>query len=355
MDRAYTKTIPLGKANVATMRTMSGQGQYIMFATKCNDVLKEARTFDAYWIPPDPEDDMTTVNTTIQSEGGQNNAPTGTPPTKIDWVLDEHPTDYDDDVRLGADVTPTQELLVWHYRLAHLPFKRLQLMARLGLMPTKLATCRVPECPACRYAKVTKIPWRTKGTQVRTKTINQPGQCVSVDQMESSDPGLIAQLKGTPTKSRYKYATVFVDQFSDLSFIFLQKTLSSEETVKAKLAFEAYAKLHGVHIRHYHADNGRFADNLFIRDVEQKGQSITYCGVNEHFQIGGAEKKIWDLQDLARMQLNHAKHGWRQAIDTSLWPYALRNACQVHNHTPRTGTDKTPLELFVNAPKNTRL
>jgi hypothetical protein len=43
--------------------------------------------------------------------------------------------------------------------------------------------------------------------------------------------------------------------------------MTSEETVKSKLAFEKYAASHGVHIKHYHADNGRFKDNLFLKSI----------------------------------------------------------------------------------------
>ena len=71
-----------------------------------------------------------------------------------------------------------------------------------------------------------------------TKMATQPGQIVSVDQLESNSPGLIAQLKGKLTQQRYKYDTVFVDQFSGYTFVYLQRRLTSEETVQAKHAFE---------------------------------------------------------------------------------------------------------------------
>ena len=68
-------------------------------------------------------------------------------------------------------------------------------------------------------------PWRTKGKHSKTRRVaTEPGQIVSVDQLESPMPGFIAQLKGILTKQRYKYATVFVDQYSQLSYtpIYLQ-------------------------------------------------------------------------------------------------------------------------------------
>ena len=40
--------------------------------------------------------------------------------------------------------------------------------------------------------------------------------------------------------------------------------LSSEETVQAKHAFERYTDLHNMSVKHYHADNAQFVDNLFI-------------------------------------------------------------------------------------------
>ena len=156
---------------------------------------------------------------------------------------------------------------------------------------------------------MTKRPWRTKPPkQPRGKsfTITSSGQCASVDQMEVREERFIAQLKGKLTTERYKYATFFIDQFSDLSFVFLQKSLTAEETVKAKLAFEAYSSTIGVNILHYHADNGRFIDNLFIDNIKQNNQSISFCGVGAHHQNGRAEKRIRDLRDSARKMLLHA-------------------------------------------------
>ena len=81
-----------------------------------------------------------------------------------------------------------------------------------------------------------------------SRVTTEPGQIVSVDQLESPTPGFIAQLKGTLTKQRYKYATVFVDQYSRLSYVHFQRTITSDETVQAKIAFERYLQERGVHI-----------------------------------------------------------------------------------------------------------
>ena len=179
---------------------------------------------------------------------------------------------------------------------------------------------------------------------------------MSVDQLESSTPGFIPQLKGKLTKQRYRAAMVFVDHFSGLSYIHMQWQLTSVETLEAKHAFEAFARRHYVKIKHYHADNGRFADNAFLEDITKKGQMISFCGVNAHFQNGIAEKRIRDLQEQARKQLLHAKARWPSAIEINLWPSALRNTNEIRNNLPNKPDRSSPIERFAKvnvAPKLT--
>ncbi len=97
------------------------------------------------------------------------------------------------------------------------------------------------------------------------------GQCVSVDQMISTQVGFIAQLKGTLTKNRYTAATIFVDHYSRLKYIHLMTKLTSEETIETKQAFEHFAEQHSIRILHYHCDNGQFADNAFKNSCSAKG------------------------------------------------------------------------------------
>ena len=122
--------------------------------------------------------------------------------------------------------------------------------------------------------------------------------------------------------------------------------MTLDETLQAKLAFEAYAKSHGVKVLQYHADNGRFADKAFRKSCEEQLQNMSFCGVNAHFQNGIAEKRIRDLQDGARTMLLHTQRRWPDAINTHLWPYAMRMANDVHNNSPLTNRQASPIELF---------
>ena len=167
-----------------------------------------------------------------------------------------------------------------------------------------------------------------------------------MDQLESTSPGFIAQLKQTLTQQRYRYATVFVDQFSLYNFVYLQKRVTSQETVMAKQAFEQFAEQHGVKIKHYHADNGRFADNAFIQDCHANRQSLSYCSVNAHFQNGKSERPIRDLQEQTRTSMVYAMNKWRKMVIINLLPYAMKHANDIANATKRKGQELSPLELF---------
>ena len=108
------------------------------------------------------------------------------------------------------------EMLRDHQRLGHISFDRIREMARQGLLPKRYVKCPTPACSACLYGKATRKKWRTK-TPTRgnlDKRATHPGAVVSVDQLESPTPGLIAQMSGFMTKQRYKCATVHVDQAS---------------------------------------------------------------------------------------------------------------------------------------------
>jgi hypothetical protein len=116
-------------------------------------------------------------------------------------------------------------------------------------------------CNDCCGAKATRKPWRGNGKmhiQRHLKKTPHPGEVVSVDQLESSIPQFIGQMTGRLTNQRIVASTVFVDHASDLSYVCHQTSMTSEETLKSKLAFEKFAASHGVNIKHYHADNGRF-------------------------------------------------------------------------------------------------
>ena len=357
-QQRFKRTIPLHRqgANVATIMTAPGYNRYQAFEAEIGGALQ---TYPANVISDDEGEDDPVVKPILEppwtelrpdpltTDFGEAPQPSDEPPVHV--IIDEEDTKYKD---------ASSEFLHWHHKLGHISPSKIREMAKQGRLPKRLATCKIPLCTSCLYGKATKRPWRGKPYAQpvdEQETITDVGQCVSVDQIESFTPGLIAQMKGTPTRDRYRCATVFVDHKSGLGYVHLQRSTGADETIQAKEAFERYALQHGVKVVHYHADNGRFAERKFRDHVDSRNQTISFCGVGAHFQNGVAERRIRELQESARAMLIHAKTRWPEAVNVHLWPYALRTANDVLNETWNLKRKVVPLEEFTQTPVQNHL
>ena len=257
--------------------TASGAWSFCAFyATVTKPETVQPNIFSTHIIPDKDDDESFQPKDPVESPSpdennqeksspqAQDSMAAGPQTTLIDLGLITHMIPEDQE---PTSLNPHDKLLRWHYRLGHLPFDHIKQLALKGQLAKRLLTSKKPFCSACQYGKMMKRLWRVKGDNKNaTKTATQPRQIVLVNQLESNSHGLITQLKGKLTQQCYKYAMVFVDQFSGYTFVYLQKRLMSEETVMAKHAFECSVEQCGVKILHYHTDNGRFADNAFITD-----------------------------------------------------------------------------------------
>ena len=244
-----------------------------------------------------------------------------------------------------------RNLMKVHLRCGHTPFGILKQAAKLGVLSSDILCKDNPPCPSCLYGKSVRRSWRTKATpRTIAPAATKPGDCVSVDQMVSSVPGLLAQNSGRLTRKRYKIATVFVDHASRLGYVHVHTSTDATEALEAKHAFETCARSYGIRVKRYHADNGIFNSREFLNDIEEKKQHITFCGVGAHHQSGIAEHRIRELTEMARTQLLHAMHNNPKAVNIHLWPYALRHASHIFNSFPRQSKNRSPLEIFTDGP-----
>jgi hypothetical protein len=158
----------------------------------------------------------------------------------------------------------------WHLKMNHLSFAKLKLMALQGNIPKQLATTELHFCPTCKYSKSMRNFWKYKNNNNKIEEATQEGQCVFVDSFQSSIASFAAHFKGIYTNKKYRISTVFIDHYSDLSYVFMQHDHTSSEISRVKIALEQFAKAFGVNIQYYHADNGRFADYEFINHEDYK-------------------------------------------------------------------------------------
>ena len=358
-DDKHHRTIPLTKgSNVGNLRLAPGYGAYNAFCTEAevNDDLDEENPICMPSVVSDDEDDFSDDEN--ESEEVYTSYRQVHPDKPREFVLsDKTPLPGEEPVRIEdeeEDRQPTNvaaEYLKYHIKYNHAPDNKIKEMARQGIIPRRLAKCDTPICTACMYGKATRRQWRHKipASSKEPETPTKPGEVVSVDQMVSHTPGLIAQMTGFLLRKRYRYATVFVDNFSDLSFVYFQKEASAQETIEAKEAFERYAKIRGIKVDHYHADNGIFKAEKFVQACRKNGQGLSFAGVNAHHQNGRAERRIRTLQEMTRTSLIHAKRRWDDAITTNLWPYALRVSNDAYNNTPslKDASRRTPHQIFT--------
>ena len=108
-----------------------------------------------------------------------------------------------------TSLSPRGELLRWHIRLGHLSFSKMINLMELGILPHKLLKIRPPMCACCKIGAMTKQRRRVKGGKYKNmRKANAPGECVSMDQIESRTLGFIGVLRGFITKKRYTCATI---------------------------------------------------------------------------------------------------------------------------------------------------
>lgn len=225
-----------------------------------------------------------------------------------------------------------QEFLSWHNRLFHMPFYRMHKLVKYGILPKRFIKIFDKGhsnlvCVSCQFGKQHRKPWRTKGSpggSIRKDTQTKPGDGTSVDQIVSAQPGLVPQMSGALTSDRIWGATIFVDHVTNYVYCHLMKALTLEETLLAKKAYEKLLSTMGHSVKHYRADNGRFHDQGFVKDVHDKDQTIDFCAVGHHGQNGIVENRNKEITNGARTLLLHGIRMWPQMIDSMFWPFALK-------------------------------
>jgi hypothetical protein len=188
----FTKTVRLDRdKNVAIMSTKPGIKRYTSFAATVQELEPVVSCFVAKGAPYEP-------GATVTDDEGSVNGSVGSASTSESSSSegeDEQPEQADFQSRPNVQGVSIErddplsndkdELYRLHLRAGHLSFSKIRAMARRGEVPRKLQYCESPVCAACQYGKATRKPWRTKHKGRSIKIATVPGECVSVDQLES--------------------------------------------------------------------------------------------------------------------------------------------------------------------------
>ena len=136
-----------------------------------------------------------------------------------------------------------QELMSWHHRLYHLPFRILFRLSSMGFLPKRFMECRdkPPLCVPCQFSAAYRCLWQTKGN--KSGSICRPEQTnprngVLLDNIVSDQPILITQMSGFITSHSFWGCTNFVDNVSEYVYVHLTRYLPLSETLLEKQASE---------------------------------------------------------------------------------------------------------------------
>jgi len=86
-------------------------------------------------------------------------------------------------------------MLIWHLRLNHLPFNKLNTMALQGRIPKLLLQAVKPLCPVCSSEKATRKPWKGTAVNKKHKDYKLARRFMSVDSYESAAANFAMKIK----------------------------------------------------------------------------------------------------------------------------------------------------------------
>ena len=258
----------------------------------------------------------------------------------------------------NANLSPSQkELLKWHYRLGHIGFNHVRWLIRSGAIscsnPKAVANCDPVKCVCCEYGTASRRATGSTVTRQREEREMElkkedllPGQRVSVDHYQSTQPGRVYTSRSDlNSKSNFVGGAIFVDHASGFIKVMHQVSLDAVETIKAKLFYEKEAWHDGVKIQAYHTDNGVFTSKAFMEELIRTNQRVRFSGSGAAHQNGVAERGILTVVSMARKMLLHAAMR-NPGIDPGHWPMAMDYAIWLYNHIPRMDSGLSPLELW---------
>ena len=139
-----------------------------------------------------------------------------------------------------------------------------------------------------------------------------------------------------------------MDSASNNVFVYLQKLLTTHETLEAKKAFEDYCASEGVVPQTYLSDNGAaFTSQQYTEELSKFSQISKFAGVGAHHHNAKAERAIRTIMSIARTMMLHAAIHWPDTADPALWPMAVKHAEYLFNRIPDPSTGLSPRDIFT--------
>ena len=139
----------LRKCRLPTIRFHAALQPTSSRTTKSQSSTTQHQTEDNFDWEENAPNDETTEERRVSNVHNSQTMATNTSdqvngPTVFDFYDMRSPAPIEDEETEQQNLTPAAELLCAHYKLSHLPFSQIRLMAANGHLPKRLIGCRVP-------------------------------------------------------------------------------------------------------------------------------------------------------------------------------------------------------------------
>ncbi|GJV55880.1 zinc finger, CCHC-type containing protein [Tanacetum coccineum] len=140
--------------------------------------------------------------------------------------------------------------ILWHARLGHVHFKRMQDMSKDGLIPA--FDMDTTKCETCMLTKITKKPFQNVKHETKVLELIHSDLC---------------DLHATPSMGNKKYFVIFIDYVSRFSYVYLLHT-KEEALDKFKVLKTEVELQQGSLIKRFRTDKGgEYIDTLYYQSV----------------------------------------------------------------------------------------
>ena len=233
-----------------------------------------------------------------------------------------------------------------HERLNHTPRLKMRILCDKEILPKSLDKWHsLPLCPSCAFGNSKRRKWRTKPRPGTIEKVHQtaPGILVCVDQLISSQPGLVPQSSGCLTASRVWAYNIFFDVHSEYGHSFMMNNATLDQRLQEKYSFVRDIFKYGVKVKAHMAGNGCFAKLGLHNEVYRCNKTISFRGVEDHRQNRIVERHIGKISVRDRTVLLHAKRFWPEGIAHMFWPFAISEAMHLVNTLTLDASGQTHL------------
>jgi len=160
-----------------------------------------------------------------------------------------------------------------HERCAHSERDQVKSWIRKGILPCdpSLANKPDPICAAYQFGKAHQQSHKSYTRHI-SDGHTAPGDGASLDGMEAGSPGCPITTHGLPSMRHYKYATFWIDHYSQFVCITMHESKKAEELLCSKAEFEGFVAHFGVPIKCIRANNGIYTAKIIQDSCSKKHQ-----------------------------------------------------------------------------------